>query len=579
MVILKRLLKLFFPYWTWAAASLAAALLVMGLNLVIPQFVRILIDRVIIDKQFNLLRYITLGIITAAVFKAVFTFLQRYTMEFVAQKIIFKLRNRLYSHLQYLSFSYYNRMPTGHLMSRVTSDVETLRRFLDFGVIHFIQSSITILGVLIVMFSMNIQLALVSLISLPFLTSTVYQFGKKVRPAFTDIQQQVASLTTILQENLTGIRLVQAYTQEKAERNKFMRQNHNLFDSNIFAVKLWSFYLPYMNFISGLGTAFIFWFGGRAVILGHLQLGELIAFNSYLLLLIMPLKMLGWVISLLQRSISSGERIFEILDTEPEIRDYPWARDLKALEGRVEFKNVSFSYDGSRKVLKDISFCAEPGQFTALVGSTGSGKSTLVELIPRFYNPSKGQIYLDNQDIKSVTLNSLRRKIGLVFQDTFIFSASLAENIAYGKPEASMEEIKEAAKAAQIHDFITSLPRGYHTVVGERGLGLSGGQKQRIAIARALIINPRILILDDFTANVDTKTEFLIRRALKNLMKGRTVFLIAQKLSSLKNADQILVLDNGEIMERGTHRELLLARGLYAEFYKMQYYGVEPSAS
>ncbi len=579
MAVLKRLLKMLFPYWIWVVGSFAAALLVMAFNLAIPQLIRIVIDQVIMDEQFRLLSLIAFGIVIITILKAIFTFLQRYLIEFAAQKIIYDLRNKLYKHLQHLSFSYYSKMPTGQLMSRVTSDVETLRRFLDFGIIHFLQGIITVTGILAVMFYMNTQLALVSLAILPFLSFSIYQFGKKVKPAFTDIQRQLAALTSVLQENISGIRLVQAYTQEKTEKKKFLTQSKNLFDSNIFAVKLWSFYLPYMNFVSGLGTVLIFWFGGRAVILGQLQLGELVAFNSYLLLLIMPLRMLGWVVSLMQRSVSAGERIFEILDSESEVKNYPGAKDLKEVEGRVRFNNVSFSYDGKKDVLKSVSFETEPDQLTAIVGPTGSGKSTLVELIPRFYDPTQGSILLDGMDLKSYTLESLRQNIGMVFQETFLFSDSLAENIAYGRPGASMEEVEEAAKGAQIHDFIVSLPNGYHTIIGERGLGLSGGQKQRIAIARALLVDPKILILDDFTANVDTKTEFLIRRALKNLMKDKTIFLIAQRLSSLKNADQILVMDNGEIVERGTHKELLLARGLYAEIYKMQYCGIEPSAS
>ncbi|RQD77649.1 MAG: ABC transporter ATP-binding protein [Candidatus Syntrophonatronum acetioxidans] len=578
MEVLKRLLKMLIPYRFVVMGSFMSALLVMVLNIAVPQLIRIVIDRVIMLEELHLLQFVTSGIIAIALFKALFTFLQRYSIDYASQRIIYDLRNNLYSHLQYLSFSYYNRMPTGQLMSRATSDVETLRRFLDFGIIHFLQGIITIIGVLSIMFYMNAFLAAVSLAILPFLTITIYQFGKKVKPAYTDIQKQLASLTSVLQENLSGIRLVQAFTQENRERDKFFSKNKDLFDRNIFAVRLWSFYFPYMNFISGLGTALIFWLGGRAVILGQLQLGELVAFNSYLLLLVMPLRMLGWVISLIQRSISSGERIFEILDSEPEVKDYPGALDLGKVEGHVEFRNVNFSYDGEKEVLKNISFTAEPGDFVAIVGSTGSGKSTLVEMISRFYDPDEGKILLDGYDLRDITLNSLRSNIGMVFQDTFLFSASLAENIAYGTPGASREEIMEAAKGAQIHDFIESLPEGYDTEIGERGLGLSGGQKQRIAIARALLFNPAILILDDFTANVDYKTEFLIRRALKNLIRGKTVFLIAQRLSSLKNADRILVMEDGRIVEKGTHKELLLARGLYAEIYKMQC-GEEPTAS
>lgn len=577
MAVLKRLLKMFFPYKKYVAVSLGSAVLVMVMNLALPQLLRVVIDQVIIREEGGLLLYIALAFLAISLVKAVFSFLQKYLMELAAQKIIFTLRDRLYFHLQQLSFSYYSRNTTGQLMSRVTSDVETLRRFLDFGIIQFFQGILMVTGILAVMFYMDYRLALVSLVTVPFLGVTVYRFARQVKPAFTGIQQQVAALSSFLQENLSGIRLVQAYTREREEIARFQRENQGLFDRNIAAVRLWSFYFPLMNFISGAGTVLIFWLGGRAVMAGELQLGELVAFNSYLLMMIMPLRMLGWLVGLVQRAASSGERVFEILDQEPEIRGGAPAGQLGRAQGRVEFRGVSFAYDGKREVLNNISFVAEPGQVVALVGATGSGKSTLVELIPRFYEPSRGSILLDGQDIRSLSLQDLRRNIGLVFQDPVLFSASLGENIAYGRPGAPREEIQQAARQAQVHDFIESLPEGYDTVIGERGLRLSGGQKQRVAIARALLVDPPVLILDDFTANLDTRTEFLIRRALQDLKKGRTIFLIAQRLSSLKGADQILVLDQGEIIEQGTHRELLLAGGLYAETFRMQYYGIKPA--
>ncbi len=579
MNVFKRLLQLLFPYRVWVAVSFVAAILVMALNLTIPQLIRLVIDRVILENQLNLLGFIVISVILVSVFKALFTFVHRYVMEYVAQKAIFDIRNKLYVHLQRLSFSYLGQITTGQLMSRVTSDVETLRRFLDFGVIHFLQSCLTILGILTVMFIMHPLLALVSMASIPFLTGTVYKFARKVKPAFSDIQHQVAQLSSVLQENITGIRLVQANTREEGEAKKFWEQNNKLFNSNVFTAKIWSFYLPLMQFISGLGTALIFWYGGRLVITGELLLGELIAFNSYLLLLVMPLRMLGWVVSLIQRAVSSGERIFEILDSEPEIKNQPGARDIGKAEGLVQFRQVGFGYQENKMVLKNINLSVLPGQVTALVGTTGSGKSALVELIPRFYDPQEGTILLDGRDIKSITLESLRKNVGIVFQESFLFSATLAENIAYGRPDASEEEIINAAKGAQIHDFIVSLPQGYQTVIGERGLGLSGGQKQRISIARTLLVNPRVLILDDITANIDVRTEFLIRKALKNLMKGKTVFLIAQRLSTLRNVDQVVVLDQGEIIELGTHHDLIRSGGRYAELYRMQLYGMEPTAS
>lgn len=570
---IKRLLFKLVPYWLWVLAAGVSALVVMVFNLSIPQFIRVVIDEAVLGGQVFLLPLIAAGIVGVTVVKGIFAFLERYLMERVSQNIIYDLRNRLYNHLQHLSFSYFENTQTGQLMSRATADVEMLKRFYGFGVIHLFQGVITFFGVAIVIFSMHWQLALLTLAALPVIILTIMSFGRKVGPAYQAIQEQLANLTSVLQENLTGIRVVKAFGREAGEAEKFDGENAALLTKNLSAVRIWAYYFPFLSFLTGLAAAVILWFGGREVIRGNLQLGELIAFNSYLLMLVMPLRMLGWVVNLSQRALTSADRVYEILDTKPEIDDLPAARELTLPEGRVTFADVHFAYREGVDALRGISLTAGPGENVAIVGTTGSGKTTLVSLIPRFYDPSEGRVLLDGQDIRHYTLKSLRRAVGFVSQDTFLFSATIAENIGYGDPAAGREAIVAAAKAAQIHHFIENLPQGYGTLVGERGVNLSGGQKQRISIARALLKDPRILILDDYTSSVDTHTEYLIRQALCTLMSGRTSFIIAQRISTVLAADLILVMDGGEIVARGTHRELLDSSPLYREIYDLQFRG------
>jgi ATP-binding cassette subfamily B protein len=567
---IKRLLVKLVPYWPWIAGAAFSTLIVLGLNLLIPQFIRVVIDQAILGEQVFLLPWIGAGIIIVTIIKGVFSFTQRFWMEKVAQKIIYDLRNRLYDHLQHLSFSYYESTQTGQLMSRATADVEMLKRFYGFGIIHLFQGVVTFIGVVIVIFSMHVRLAALTVIALPLIVVAILSFGRKVGPAYQAIQEQLAELTSVLQENITGIRVVKAFGREEGESQKFDAENSALLGKNLAAVRIWAYYFPFLGFLTGLAAGFILWYGGREVIFGRLLLGELIAFNSYLFMLVMPMRMLGWVVNLSQRALTSSARVFEILDTKPQIDDAPDAKELTDIHGEVEFRAVQFSYREGADALRAISFTARPGENVAIVGTTGSGKTTLVSLIPRFYDPTEGSVLLDGVNIKSYTLQSLRRATGFVSQDTFLFSTSIAENIGYGDPQADREAIIDAAKAAQIHDFIVSLPQGYDTLVGERGVNLSGGQKQRIAIARALLKDPKILILDDYTSSVDAHTEYLIRGALDTLMKGRTSFIIAQRISTVLAADLILVMDGGEIVARGSHDELLQTSPLYQEIYEIQ---------
>ena len=570
---IKRLLAKLVPYWQLAAGAAFSSLVVMVLSLSVPQFIRLVVDEAILGGRVSLFPWIAGGIIFVTVIKGIFSFFQRYLMERVAQRIIYDLRNRLYDHLQHLSFSYYENTQTGQLMSRATADVDMLKRFYGFGLIHLFQGIITFVGVLIVIFTMHVQLAALTLLALPLILVVILRFGKKVGPAYQAIQEQLADLTSVLQENLTGIRVVKAFSREAGEAHKFDNENATLLTKNLAAVRIWAYYFPFLSFLTGLAAAFIIWYGGREVIAGRLLLGELIAFNSYLLMLVMPMRMLGWVVNLSQRALTSGDRVFEILDTKPEIDDAPDAQDLVDARGKIIFRDVSFTYREGAPALKDISFTVEPGQNVAIVGTTGSGKSTLVSLIPRFYDPTMGEVLLDDVDIRRYTLQSLRRATGFVSQETFLFSTTIADNIGYGDELANRDAIIAAAKASQIHDFIITLPQGYDTLVGERGVNLSGGQKQRIAIARALLRDPKILILDDYTSSVDAHTEYLIRGALDTLMAGRTSFVIAQRISTVLAADLIFVMDGGEIVARGSHQELLEISPLYQEIYTIQFRG------
>jgi ATP-binding cassette subfamily B protein len=430
---------------------------------------------------------------------------------------------------------------------------------------------VTFVFVLFTLLNMDWKLTLLSLGTMPFLLLSVAAFNTRVRPRYRLIQQEMAELTTTLQENISGVRVVRAFAQEERETEKFRQKNWKYLEENILTVRLWAFYFPLMQFITGLGSTLILWYGGRQVILGHLTIGQMLAFTALLGRLIGPVRMLGWLVNMYSQASAAAQRVFEILDTRSEVHDKPGAYELPPISGHVRFDNVSFAYDRTNYVLRDIDIDAKPGERIAVLGGTGSGKSTLINLLPRFYDSTDGVITVDDIDIRDVTLESLRRQIGMVLQETFLFSAPIRDNIAYGRVDATDEEIIAAAKVARIHDFIVSLPQGYDSLVGERGVGLSGGQKQRISIARALLLNPAILILDDSLSSVDTETEYLIQQALEVLMQDRTSFIIAQRLSTVKNADQIIILDDGRVVEQGDHETLLAAGGIYREIYNLQF--------
>jgi ABC-type multidrug transport system fused ATPase/permease subunit len=557
-------------YWPLTVGAYVAMLWIDALALVIPQFIRWIVDSGIRGGNVRLLGAAVLALLGLTLIKGGLIFLRGRWTEVASQGVAYDLRNAIHSKLSALSFSYHDQAETGQLLSRAVQDVERIRFLTGRAVLSLVEGALLLVGTAAVLLLMNPPLAVLALATMPLLTQRALHFGRRFRPISLAIQQQLAVVTTRLEQNLRGARVVKSFAQEDAEIARFERENNRWFDLSAQAARIQAFDIPLMTLIANIGTAFIVWYGGLLVIRSQLTLGELVAFTTYLAQLNQPVRRLGMIIPAIAQAAASGERVFEILDATSEVRDAPDAIPLPPVQGHVAFEHVSFSYFGRHQVLKDITFEARPGQVVALLGATGSGKSTIINLIPRFYDPTEGRITIDGYDIRRVTLNSLRDQIGIVLQETTLFAATIRENIAFGRPDASEEEIVEAAMGAQAHDFIMETPKGYDTYVGERGVTLSGGQKQRIAIARALLKNPRILILDDATSSVDTETERLIQLALQELMRRRTSFVIAQRLSTVRMADLILVLEKGRIVARGTHEELLRTSGLYADIYHRQ---------
>ncbi len=515
-----------------------------------------------------------IAILIFAVLRGVFAFLQTFTAERNSQSVAFDMRNDLFAKIQSLSFSYHDRNQTGQLMIRATDDVEKVRVFIGQGLLMAVGAIILLTGTLVILFSTNVRLTLVALPILPIVLILFMFFGSKMGPMFARIQKRLDKVNTVLQENLAGIKVVKAFTRERSEQQKFDHAADDLMDQQIYVARLFSILFPIVILIASLGQAMVLYFGGRQILDGTLTLGQWQEFSLYLVFLFMPAAQLGMIITQMSQASASSTRIFEILDVENELEDKKDAIELPEIEGRVKFDNVTFRYFNSGEpVLKDVSMDVEAGETVALLGATGSGKSTIINLLPRFYDPSSGSITIDGYDLRDIKIESLRTQIGIVLQETTLFAGTIRENIAFGKPDASFEDIEAAAKAAAAHNEIIAFPEGYETPVGERGTTLSGGQRQRIAIARALLLDPRILILDDSTSSVDLMTEAEIQQALDKLMMGRTSFVIAQRISTVINADQILVLDKGQIVASGNHEELLEDSEIYAEIYSSQLIG------
>lgn len=568
--ILLRCLGYLRPYWQLATTTYAATLTIIALSLITPQLMRWIVDNGIRGRDMRLLAWSVFALLGVTLIKGVLTFYEGRGTEVVSQSVAYDLRNAIHQKLASLSFAYHDRTETGQLLSRAVQDVERIRFLTGRALLRLASSALLSVGTAIMLFLMNPMLALLSMAILPLLAYRAYTYGRRLRPISLAIQQALAVLTTRLEQNLRGARVVKAFAQEQSESEYFDVENDRWFALSADSVWLQAINAPLLDLISNAGTVLIIWYGGLLVIQHQLTLGELVAFTTYLGQLVQPIRRLGMIIPAVTMAASAGERIFEILDAPSEVRDAPDAYPLPPVRGHVRFEHVSFAYFGRHQVLKDINIEVEPGQIIALLGATGSGKSSIINLIPRFYDPTSGCITIDGHELHCVTLNSLRDQIGIVLQETTLFATTIRENIAFGRPGATDAEVIAVAQAAQAHDFIEQMPDGYATRVGERGATLSGGQKQRVAIARALLKDPRILLLDDATSSVDTETERQIQLALTRLMHGRTSFVIAHRLSTVRMADQILVLEKGSIIARGTHQELLHTSELYARIYHGQ---------
>jgi len=555
----------------WGSILLAFLCLIAStlLSLVTPKVLGIGIDALTSGTRSTLITA-ALIIVGASAAGGVVNFGNSYLMEAVAQKVSYDIRNALYNHVLRLSFSFHDQAQTGQLMSRATADVEAVRMFLAMASLALIQAVLMIIGVSYLLLTLNWRLALITLAFVPIIMWRAIYVSTKTRPIWSKVQQYIAALSTTLQESLMGIRVVKAFSRQKHESEKFATDARRLYEHQVSAARWMAANMPLMIILLSIPTAIILWYGGRQVIDGTLSISGLTQFILYIGMLSMPVTRMGMVVNTYARAVSAGNRIFEILDVESTVKEKPGALDVDKLKGHIIFENVHFSYNSKSPALKNINFEVQPGQLVALLGGSGSGKSTIANLMSRFYDVTSGRIVIDGIDIRDMTLASLRRNVRIAQQDVFLFSATIKDNIAYGSPNATMDEIIAAAKAAHIHDFIESLPQGYNTWVGERGFTLSGGEKQRLTIARALLLNPSILILDDTTSSVDAQTESLIYQALKNLIKDRTTFIITHRLPIIKNADIILVMKNGEIVEKGKHEELMTLKGLYYQTYNAQ---------
>lgn len=566
----RRLLGYLRPYGPQLSIAYVAMLLGTGLNLVIPKVIAWAIDLGLAEGKASTLVKAGAIIMGIALVRGVLGFAQRYFGEWLTHRVAYDLRSDFYNAVQYQPFEFHDQSHTGDLMSRATGDISEAQQFAGIGLMDLSSSLLLLAGVIGAMLLQSVPLALLAMIPFPVLLIVTIRFGMTVEPMFKRIQYQMGVLSTVMQESLTGIHVVKAFAREPHELGKFDRENNEWYAQRANVIKTWGNNWPFMTFLIMTSIFLLLFFAGPAALRGDITVGELFALISYVLMLNTPVQRLGFLVNLAATAGASAARVFEIIDLPREVVDSSGALALSDPRGDVKFEHVSFSYHDGQPVLTDIDFYARAGERIALIGPTGSGKSTITHLIPRFYDVTGGRVLVDGHDVRDLQLKSLRSITGIVLQEPFLFSQTVGENIAYGRTDASMEEIIAAAKVARAHEFIMELENGYDTRVGERGTTLSGGQKQRIAIARAVLADPRILILDDSTSSVDTETEYLIQEALSELMEGRTTFIIAQRLLTLKHADSIFVVNHGRIVERGTHDELLAGDGLYRQIYDLQ---------
>lgn len=571
---LLRTFKFLRPYLLMTFGALIALLISTAGNLLVPALSQRIIDQGIAEGSRQIILTFSLIIVGLSVLRALFTFLQGYWTAKVSQGVAYDLRNVLYEKIQRLSFGYHDRAQTGQLLTRATSDIELVRTFLGTALLQILGAGLMLVGSITFMIRVNPQTTAVVLALGPAAVLVFGVFFFKARPLFTEAQQRLEALNIALQENLAGVRVVRAFVRRDHERTRFGERNRAVQDIQKQVGRIIAIAMPLVFFIANLAQLAVTWIGGVQVINEQMTVGALVAFTSYILMAIYPIFMLSFLLANITQAAAGAKRIFEVLDTDIEIKEAPEATPLTEIKGHIVFDDVYFRYFESQEwVLEKINFVAEPGQRVALLGATGSGKSTITNLIPRFYDATKGRVTIDGHDVRDVTLDSLRRQVGIVLQETLLFAGTIRENIAFGRPGASDTEIIAAAKAAQIHEFIANSPEGYETQVGERGVNLSGGQKQRLAIARALLVDPHILILDDATSAVDFQTERKLRRALDRLMEGRTSFIIAQRVSTARDADLILILDAGRIVDQGQHNELIRRSAIYADIYYSQLEG------
>ena len=559
------------PYLWQILASMLMLLTITGLGLVVPRIIQSVIDDGLVRGETGYLVRSALLLLGLGLASALLNLGNTYLSEWIAVRVGYDLRNRMYNHIQQLAFTYHDHVQSGQLISRCIEDVRSIERFAGSSVADLVRFVILSVGILWIMLADNARLAVISLLPIIPLILMTSSFGTKIGALFFAVDQAIGDVSNRLQENVVGVQVVRAFAREDYEIDRFAKANQSVFDTWLSVIYQWSRIMPTTNWLIAVSTILILWFGGQMVIDGTLTIGEIVAFNAYVLMLSEPAQQLTGLVNAGGEAAAGAQRVFEVLDTHPAIHSPKDAVVLDTLRGEVEFHNVGLRYkDEVTSSLSEISLKVEPNQLVALIGPTGSGKTSFVNLIPRFYDATDGEVCVDGQDVRKVDLVSLRRQIGIVLQTSLLFSDSIKANIAYGRPDATDEEVIAAAKAAQAHEFIEGFPKGYNTVVGERGVTLSGGQRQRVAIARALLMNPRILILDDSTSSVDTQTEKLIQAALDNLMEGRTTFVIAHRLSTVRRADMIVVMDKGRIVERGTHDELLKLGGLYTEIHDLQ---------